>query len=1099
MSSRQRSATEYTATRRQQPKASSPRRSRTPGRKTSNRAHHGVTGSNSSTGTPSSSNSNRKKRTGNHGRPTGSAPSKSSVMRPTASSAKKRAITAGATRHRGRTGHRPHHSNSRGASEKERRRIAKIRNASLAATRRIVSQSNIRNLGVAGESKDGSNIRVAVRSRPLTRNEIELESTCTLDVIDNRIIVLRDPREQNSNDPLIRSRESKYQFDVALPPDCSNRQVYESTARQVVSHVVNGQNGTVFAYGATGSGKTYTMAGTPEQPGIMYYTIHDLFDMLQDRIDYVSVVASYLEIYNEHLVDLLSPSSDIDMREDPERGVQINGVKEFEMECAEDVFQVLSQGATNRTTDSHNLNEASSRSHAVLMIRVEQRPFYDAQKGEARQALSSLLTMIDLAGSERAKKTGATKKLLQEGAMINRSLLALANCINALANRKKKGVYIPYRDSKLTRLLKESIGGHAYTVMIACVSIATSQFDETRETLLYGNRAKNIKVDRERLKRRRATQVFDRKDYEKVVADLQSELHSLRQALHGTGGAGSPMMTGSPVDNPAHGHTFGSNNTAAGPHLSDMNIGSPLLQVTPVPAAQAKPAVLSNTDHLGRRGTKTKLEIETPLLRSLSISPAVSVQDALSNTDGDLSAFELNEDDLLPHQLVESFDSSSHSYLTESKLAGTTPAFVPLEPASLDRRKSLWEKNETNELVARIVSNFELRIQVRHSLVELEETDALNRRDLEEVMVALSELHAIEDCGAVVDGLVEEITLARPASAVNTPAENSARHRRAVSNRSVGSLEPSPISRPRRLSTSSQLDEVENADLGQHPDNDLHSILDADDDDEESTLSQSTPRDKLVRALESERHALVEGLSENARYKSRLVERRRELKSEGAKLRRKVTSVKLKSERRQILVLTLERCVLELYKYELQLQARVLQMQLEYQVGASQYYLQLLQQHGIPFKPYDQTDDYRGPSQHPLPTIPDLKDPHPERHPNLKTPKATLKRGMFPDGTSSSSAAENALQYFTAAPPGSSDAAEFSHASTLPSSFEAPSSAPAKPPANVIENLIMSSGGGGSGRGHRTTVLYTGPTVLNDYDHGDDPPSPSSSDSEMPE
>lgn len=298
---------------------------------------------------------------------------------------------------------------------------------------------------------------------------------------------------------------------------------------------MEGTHGTVFAYGATGSGKTYSMSGQPSNPGVIPQTIADLFHAIEKKqreprdgtLD-IKVTAFYLEIYNEELRDLLNPDGGVvSLREDPIRGVAVSGITEYPMNSPDDVFRLLKEGGSHRATDSHLLNDASSRSHAIVQISVDQ--YLDVGNGKPRLLRAANLSLIDLAGSERAKRTGTSKKMLREGAKINRSLLALANCINALVSQKK-GLHIPYRDSKLTRLLKESLGGGAVSVMIANISSASGQFDESRETLLYANRAKNIKISEAASKRISVNQL----QYQQVVLDLKMELRDLKQTLSST-------------------------------------------------------------------------------------------------------------------------------------------------------------------------------------------------------------------------------------------------------------------------------------------------------------------------------------------------------------------------------------------------------------------------------------------------------------------------------------------------------------------------------------------------------------------------------------
>lgn len=215
--------------------------------------------------------------------------------------------------------------------------------------------------------------------------------------------------------------------------------------------------------------------------------IRDIFDEIQrdEEFDY-TVVITYVEIYNEMIRDLLLPSpSYLDLRDDPEKGIVMSGVTEFKAESTDQVMNLLLLGNKRRTTEATNANQTSSRSHAVFQINVSK---VSKTKNTNVETLIGKLSLIDLAGSERGTVTENRGLRLVEGAKINRSLLALANCINALGDKNKKGFFVPYRDSKLTRLLKDSLGGNCKTVMIANVSPASAQFEETINTLKYANR-----------------------------------------------------------------------------------------------------------------------------------------------------------------------------------------------------------------------------------------------------------------------------------------------------------------------------------------------------------------------------------------------------------------------------------------------------------------------------------------------------------------------------------------------------------------------------------------------------------------------------------
>ncbi|KAG7491242.1 hypothetical protein MATL_G00000970 [Megalops atlanticus] len=282
-------------------------------------------------------------------------------------------------------------------------------------------------------------------------------------------------------------------FDVAFDYSATQDEVYRATTKGLIEGLISGYNATVFAYGPTGCGKTYTMLGTDREPGIYVRTLNDLFHAIEETSDDMqySVSMSYLEIYNEMIRDLLNPSSGfLDLREDSKGEIQVAGITEVSTINAREIMELLVKGNKQRTQEPTAANQTSSRSHAVLQVAVRQQSRCRDVLQEVRFAR---LFMIDLAGSERASQTQNRGQRLKEGAHINRSLLALGNCINALSE-KNGNKYVNYRDSKLTRLLKDSLGGNSRTVMIAHISPASSAFEESRNTLTYADRAKSIRT-----------------------------------------------------------------------------------------------------------------------------------------------------------------------------------------------------------------------------------------------------------------------------------------------------------------------------------------------------------------------------------------------------------------------------------------------------------------------------------------------------------------------------------------------------------------------------------------------------------------------------
>ncbi|EDQ85986.1 uncharacterized protein MONBRDRAFT_28757 [Monosiga brevicollis MX1] len=270
---------------------------------------------------------------------------------------------------------------------------------------------------------------------------------------------------------------AKFAFDHVFPEQSSQLQVFQKTTKPILQDVLSGHNVSVFAYGATGAGKTHTMLGHGGEPGIIVLTMVELFEQLRQRSqEYeTDLSVSYLEVYNETIRDLLNPSVGVlNLRESGD------GV----------VMALLTKGNQNRTQHPTDANATSSRSHAVFQLHVKQTP---RNSGTTAHVLTAKMSLIDLAGSERASATSNRGARMREGANINKSLLALGSCINALASTARRKPHVPYRNSKLTRLLKDSLGGNTRTIMLANVSPSYGTYDDTFNTLQYAKSAKNIK------------------------------------------------------------------------------------------------------------------------------------------------------------------------------------------------------------------------------------------------------------------------------------------------------------------------------------------------------------------------------------------------------------------------------------------------------------------------------------------------------------------------------------------------------------------------------------------------------------------------------
>eukprot|EP00930_Biecheleria_cincta_P039527 TRINITY_DN27167_c0_g5_i1.p1 TRINITY_DN27167_c0_g5~~TRINITY_DN27167_c0_g5_i1.p1 ORF type:complete len:978 (-),score=188.26 TRINITY_DN27167_c0_g5_i1:18-2951(-) len=374
----------------------------------------------------------------------------------------------------------------------------------------------------------GHNILVAVRCRALLQQEISAGGHGVIKIQGGQTVVLEDPQTTAADDylRLNKSKERRYMFDAAFDQTVFNHEVYERTTRFLIASVLQGFNATVFAYGATSAGKTHTMLGYADEPGIMLLTLRDLFTEVssQKSDNHIEVKCSFLEVYNENVRDLLRPDGDfLDIREDPVKGMCVAGISEVGgLESAEEIMALLQQANKHRTTESTGANITSSRSHAVLQVTVHQR---DRAADIVAKVNLGKLSMIDLAGSERASHTNNKGMRMIEGANINRSLLALGNCITALSSAVS---FVPYRDSKMTRLLKDSLGGNCRTVMIANVSPCHINYEDTHNTLKYANRAKNIKTKAFR----NVVQLnVHASKYTDIIQDLRGEIKELKAKL----------------------------------------------------------------------------------------------------------------------------------------------------------------------------------------------------------------------------------------------------------------------------------------------------------------------------------------------------------------------------------------------------------------------------------------------------------------------------------------------------------------------------------------------------------------------------------------
>ena len=396
---------------------------------------------------------------------------------------------------------------------------------------------------------DAGNIKVVVRVRPFNTREKDRTAKCIVSMKDNQTVLTPAPPDPNSKTKPVKATaegtktfafdKSYWSFNRDDEHFAGQEDLFTDLGKPLLDNAFQGYNNCIFAYGQTGSGKSYSMMGYGAEEGVIPKICRDMFERIEkihtEDVNLTSTVeVSYLEIYNERVRDLLNPANkgNLKVREHPATGPYVEDLAKLVVRDFAEIEHLMDEGNKARTVAATNMNETSSRSHAVFTLTLSQKR-HDVETNMDTEKVAKI-SLVDLAGSERATSTGATGARLKEGAEINRSLSTLGRVIAALADmsdpkaKKTKGMQVPYRDSVLTWLLKDSLGGNSLTAMIAAISPADINFEETLSTLRYADSAKRIKNHA----------VVNEDPNARMIRELKEELAQLRAKLSGSGGVG---------------------------------------------------------------------------------------------------------------------------------------------------------------------------------------------------------------------------------------------------------------------------------------------------------------------------------------------------------------------------------------------------------------------------------------------------------------------------------------------------------------------------------------------------------------------------------
>ncbi|XP_009301044.1 kinesin heavy chain isoform X1 [Danio rerio] len=519
------------------------------------------------------------------------------------------------------------------------------------------------------------NIRVLCRFRPLNQSEI---------LRGDKFM----PTFQGDDTVIIAGRS--YVFDKVFPTNCTQEQVYNTCAQQIVKDVLDGYNGTIFAYGQTSSGKTYTMEGKLHDAngrGIIPRIAEDIFNhiyTMDENLEF-HIKVSYFEIYMDKIRDLLDVTkTNLSVHEDKNRVPYVKGCTERFVSSPEEVMDLIDEGKANRHVAVTNMNEHSSRSHSIFLINIKQ------EHVETEQKLCGKLYLVDLAGSEKVSKTGAEGAVLDEAKNINKSLSALGNVISALAEGTK--THVPYRDSKMTRILQDSLGGNCRTTMFICCSPSAYNDAETKSTLMFGQRAKtimnsasvNLELTAEQWKRKYEKEKEKNKDLKESMQRLEAELNHWRNGesvvlITPVSPAECDVTEDTAVDNQSHGQTElipEQHNSRYEEEIQqlyrqlddkddEINLQCQLVE-------KLKEQMLDQEELLAcARADLERVQCDVRRLQADSESSKLEVQEVLQA----LEELALSYD----HKSLEAQDNSRHNRRLTEELAHTTSALLSLE------------------------------------------------------------------------------------------------------------------------------------------------------------------------------------------------------------------------------------------------------------------------------------------------------------------------------------------------------------------------------------------------------------------------------------